>query len=223
MKQAKPGRRLLDGEATLPKQSGWAADSDQLENACVLYEELVGTRDRIADLGAINPKDMETVARALYEVVGYLLTPPPRAKTELRLPQATKHELAAAARSRKIETFVFAVALVALKLGKRENAAVTVAHQLAIIGDALDSISFDYRTPKRSILTTLRRLRDDIDTRISHQRDSRRNGYQFITTVVRQAVRQNREAGPIFSKGLCSSRRARTDSSRHSARRSQVL
>jgi hypothetical protein len=203
MKQAKPGRRLLDGEATLPKQSGWAADSDQLENACVLYEELVGTRDRIADLGAINPKDMETVARALYEVVGYLLTPPPRAKTELRLPQATKHELAAAARSRKIETFVFAVALVALKLGKRENAAVTVAHQLAIIGDALDSISFDYRTPKRSILTTLRRL--------------------FITTVVRQAVRQNREAGPIFSKGLCSSRRARTDSSRHSARRSQVL
>jgi hypothetical protein len=174
MKQARTGRRSLGIEASLRDQSGWTADSDQLEDAYVLYEDIVGTRDRVADLGATPPKDMETAARALHEMVSYLLTPPPQAKTELRLPDPIKQELIAAARDRDIERFVLTVALLALKLGKRESETATLAHQLVVIGDALDSISFDYRTPKRSILATLRHLRDDIDARISHQRESRR-------------------------------------------------
>jgi hypothetical protein len=179
MKQVRTGKQALDGAANPREQSGWTADSDQLEDAYVLYEEIVGTRDRVADLGAVIPKDMETAAQALHEVTGYLLTPPQRANTELRLPEPKKRALIAAARNPEIETFVSAVALVALRLGKRGNAAATVAHQLAIIGDALDSISFDYRTPKRSVLAILRRLREDIEARIAHQRESRRGGYQF--------------------------------------------
>jgi hypothetical protein len=52
------------GPLTDHARSEWTADSDQNRNAYVLYDELLKSRDRLADLPPLSPGDLETAGRA---------------------------------------------------------------------------------------------------------------------------------------------------------------
>jgi hypothetical protein len=159
--------------------SGWSEDSDQSEGAYILYDDLVRSRDRLADLPPLTPHELERVTLAMHEVVWHLITPPRSVKTALPLAEDQKAVLLSAARDRTIDLYVMVVALVAQKLALAKSGDLA-AERLALLKDELDALTFDYRAPKKETLSMLRDLRLDLDARIAYVRAYRSNGYQFL-------------------------------------------
>jgi hypothetical protein len=155
------------------------ADEGNLDDAAVLYEEVVGTRDRLADFPPLTPLDLEQVARVMHEVVFFLITPPRGAGTSLPLPDRTKEHLIAAARNRDLDLYVTAVALLARKAALRRGDGDQPAAHLDSLRNALDALTFDYRRPKRETLAMLRAVRSDLDARIGYVTGFRNSGYRF--------------------------------------------
>jgi hypothetical protein len=62
-------------------------------------------------------------------------------------------------------------------LQRRDNGPAAV--QLDAIRDGLDSLTFDYRAPKRDTLAALREIRTDVDARIAYVRSHPKSGYRF--------------------------------------------
>jgi hypothetical protein len=167
------------------------------DEACVLYEELVQSRDRLADLPALTPRDVETVIQLLHELIWFLITPPSRATWPPPLGDAAGTDLVLAARNRSLDTYVTVAALLAWKKAAlvREDKA-TAATQLDAIGDALDNLTFDYRMPKRRLLDLLRGVRGDLDARIAYISQLRRPSYRFTNVPERYNDRKNKRERP---------------------------
>jgi hypothetical protein len=162
------------------------------EEARILYDELVRSRDRLADLPPLTPLDLEGVLQALHEVVWFMITPPVHASTPLTLPKESKATLLKAARNRGLDVYVIAVALIARKLAMRGTDNGLPAVQLDAIRDGLDVLTFDYRVPKRKTLTTLRDLRADVDARIAYVSAYRKAGYKFLEPPERYKQRKDK-------------------------------
>jgi hypothetical protein len=156
----------------------WTADSDQNKDAYILYDELLKSRDRLAELPPLTPQDLESVARAMHELIFFLITPPAGAKTELALSDRAKQALLGAARNRELDLYVTVVALLARKLAARPREG-WASVRLDQLRDTLDAMTFDYNAPKRDTLTMLREVRADLDGRIAYVRAYRKTGYQF--------------------------------------------
>jgi hypothetical protein len=176
--------------------AGPSHGADLADSARALYEELIASRNRLADLPPITSQDLADVGQAMHEVFWYLLTPPLNAKSDLPLPQAMKDELIEAARNRGADLYVTVLALVARKLAARRRQGQWKIDQLAAIGDALDTLTFDYAAPKKVTLATLRELRADLDARISFVTASRPAGYKFRERPERYADRPDKKERP---------------------------
>lgn len=155
---------------------GPPTDDDAL---LVFYDELLQSRDRLAGLGPATLQDVERALRAMHEVVWYFLTPPPGRKTELDLQDDVKAGLLAAARNRKLDLYVAAVALVAAKLTGHHEGVDDSAARLRAIEDSLDALTFEHRVPKRTVVAALRDVKASIEARLAHVRSSRARGYVF--------------------------------------------
>ena len=174
-------------------------DEGSRENdAVVLYDELVSTRDRLADLPPLTPLDLEEVARLMHEVVFFLITPPRGAAVPLPLPERTKEQLVAAARDRNLDLYVTAIALLTRKAALRRDDGDQPPAQLDGIRNALDALTFDYRRPKRETLGRLspRAIRSDLDARIGYSTGFRNSGYQFRELPETYAARPNKNERP---------------------------
>ena len=178
------------------RTAGPSHDAELAESARILYEELIASRNRLADLPPITSQDLADVGQAMHEVFWYLLTPRPEVKTALPLPQKTKDELIEAARNRSADLYVTAVALVGRKFAARRRQGRWKIDQLAAIGDALDTLTFDYAAPKKATLATLRELRSDLDARIAFVSASRPTGYKFRERPERYADRPDKKERP---------------------------
>jgi hypothetical protein len=168
----------------------------QSDAAAILYDDLIGARDRLADLPPPTSLDFEQVALAMHEVVFFLITPPRGAGTPLPLPDRTKAHLAAAARNRDIDLYVTAIALIARKMALRRGAGNKPAAQLDALRDALDALTFDYRRSKRETLAALRAIRSDLDARIGYVTAFRESGYQFRELPELYASRRDKKERP---------------------------
>lgn len=157
----------------------------------LLYEELLKSRDRLAGLPPLTPHDIECALSAMHEIIFFLITPPPGRKTELPLPDATQTLLRDAACNRDIDLYVLAVSALAQKIANHPEPDQLADHQLAIIRDALDALTFDYRTAKTEMLANLRELRSDLDHRIAYIRSLRKGDYRF--PVRPEAYRSRRD------------------------------
>jgi hypothetical protein len=183
------------GNGPIPK--GTRPTSDQLRGdrqsdaVSVFYEELVRSRDRLAELSPATPQEIERVFLAMHEVIWYLITPPRGVRTALPLSEATKASLLRAARDRDLDLYVMTVALVSEKLALTAGRKVTRTNQLDELKDALDALTFDYRVPKKVTLSLLRELKAEVDNRISYARAQRPDGYRFQE---RPESYRNREA-----------------------------
>ena len=160
--------------------AGPSADNGQSEELSVLFDHLVRSRDRLADLPPLTPQDLERVDRARHEVRFYLLSPPLHVRAELPASDERRVGLVAALHNREADLFAALVGLVAQKLalapiGQRQ------ADVLSGLTDALDAITFDYRRPKRDTLTMLRRLREDLEGRLGYVKGLRPSGYRFAS------------------------------------------
>lgn len=162
------------------RKTSWEADEGRSDDASVLYDEIVKARDRLAELPALTPQDLEGVAQAMHEVIWYLITPPVGAKTELALAPETKRSLVQAARNRDIDLYVTVTALLARKLALQRRTADLASAQLDVLKDALDALTFDYRIPKRATLTLLRDIKSDLEARIDYVLAFRKTGYRFL-------------------------------------------
>lgn len=188
-------RPLLPDPSVDHARSEWTADSDQNKDAYILYDELLRSRDRLAELPPLTPQDLESVARAMHELVFFLITPPAGAKTELPLSEQTKETLLSAARNRDIDLYVTVAALLARKLAARPREG-WASVQLEQVRDALDALTFDYNAPKRETLTMLQGIRADLDSRIAYVRAYRRTGYRFSRRPETYGGRANRAESP---------------------------
>jgi hypothetical protein len=70
------------------------------------------------------------------------------------------------------------------------------ATKLAAIGDALDALTFDYRTSKKRVIDTLRGLRADLDARIAYVSGLRRPAYRFTHMPERYNNRSDKRERP---------------------------
>jgi hypothetical protein len=153
----------------------------------------------LADFSPLTPLDLEQVARAMHEVVFFLITPPRGAETPLPLPDRTKAQLVTAARNRDLDLYVTAVALLARKAAlRRGDGDQPVAH-LDSLRNALDALIFDYRRPKRETLATLRAVRSDLDARIGYVADFKNAGYRFRELPEAYAARLRLRRAVILS------------------------
>jgi hypothetical protein len=175
--------------------SEWTADSDQSREAYVLYDELLKSRDRLAELPPLTPQDLESVARAMHELVFFLITPPAAVKTELPLSERTKQALLSAARNRDLDLYVTVVGLIASKLAARPREG-WASVQLEQVRDALDALTFDYNAPKRETLAMLQGIKADLDSRIAYVRAYRKTGYRFSQRPETYGGRANRAESP---------------------------
>jgi hypothetical protein len=173
-----------------------ADDGNLNDTAAVLYEELVSARDRLGDFSPLTPLDLEQVARAMHEVVFFVITPPRGAGTPLPLPDRTKGQLVAAARNRDLDLYVTAVALIARKAALRRGDGDQPAAHLDSLRNALDALTFDYRRPKRETLATLRAVRSDLDARIGYVIGFRDLGYRFRELPEAYAARLDKKERP---------------------------
>lgn len=178
-KRSKAPRREHRSLAARPG-SGWTEHSDQSEELYLLYDHLVRSRDRLADLPPVTPQDMERVDRARHEVIFHVLTPPLHVKSDLPATAEQRAALVAAANDRKGDLFVGLVALVAQKVAVAESGRATRTGTLDVLRDALDIITFDYRTAKRDVVAMLRDLREDLDGRLAYVKGFRATGYRFL-------------------------------------------
>ena len=173
----------------------WTADSDQNKEAYVLYDELLRSRDRLAELPPLTPGDLESVGSAMHELIFFLITPPAGAKTELPLSERAKQALLGAARDRELDLYVTMVALVARKLAARPREG-WASVQLDQLREALDALTFDYNAPKRETLSMLREIRGDLDGRIAYVRAYRKTGYRFSQRPEAYGGRANKAESP---------------------------
>ncbi|WP_157223409.1 hypothetical protein [Rhodovulum sp. PH10] len=173
-----------------------SADAKQTEQALILYNELLMSRNRLAALPPVTRQDLEVVRHALHEVVWFFMTPPKRAKTALPLREEVKAELRCAAESRPIDLYVETVALIALKLGRRQESSRSLASDTDALTDLLDTLTFDHRRPKRAIMETLRRLKNNIDARIAYVQNARSKGFTFPHPVESYAERKDKTEKP---------------------------
>ena len=148
------------------------------EDASVLFDELLRSRDRLAGLPPLTRQDFETVSQAMHEVIWFFLTPPRGVKTELSLPDGLKAQLVRSAGDRTGDLYTVAVACIAMKMAA-SPAAMKVEAFLDRLGDNLDALTFDLRATKKATLSVLRRVREDVDARIAYVREGRTKGYQF--------------------------------------------
>jgi hypothetical protein len=153
---------------------------DRGNETSILYDEIVKARDRLAELPPLNSQDLESAAQVMHEVIWYLITPPVGAKTDLALDAETKHSLVQAARNRDIDLYVTVIALLARKLALFRREPTLTANQLDTLKDALDSLTFDYRVPKRVTLTLLRDIKSDLEARIAYVVALKKTGYRFL-------------------------------------------
>lgn len=166
------------------------------EKARIVFDELVRSRDRLADLPAPTAQDLERVQQIMHEVYWHLMTPPKGARTELALSEDDKRQLVACARDRDTDVYVATVGLLALKLSARGAASRYAVAQLDVIRDALDALMFDYRRPKGEIVKMLRGLRSDIDDRIAYAKAQRETGYRFLTRPEAYRARKDKSETP---------------------------
>jgi hypothetical protein len=159
---ARRAAKSIEAEGTKPL-------GDQL---VVLFDELLRSRDRLAGLPALTAQDVETVSRAMHEVIWFFLTPPKGRKTDLALSEGVKAELLKSAGNRSSDLYVMAIACVALKLAGSPRVP-TPAGMLAGLVEYLDSLAFEYRLPKRTILAVLSRARKEVDARAAYIRANR--------------------------------------------------
>ncbi|MEA2876440.1 MAG: hypothetical protein QOF14_1636 [Hyphomicrobiales bacterium] len=155
-----------------------ASDGVDEDPIYVLYDELLRSRDRLAGLPPLTSADLAPVAQAMQEVVWYFLTPPPSAKTELRISQSAKADLLRSARDRSGDLYVTVIGALALKLGTRRRPS-TVNAELEAINAGLDSLTFDTRATKKATLERLAHIRDQLDDRIAYVKGSRRKAFRF--------------------------------------------
>lgn len=176
--------------------SGWTHDSDQSESVYLLYDDLVRSRDRLADLPALTPKDMERVALAMHEVIFHLMMPPLSKKADLPVSSEVRSELVGAARNRSLDRFVTLVALVAQKIALAEWNTTNRLDSIAILTDALDVLTFDYRAPKKETVALLRAIREDLADRVKYVTGLRSSSYRFIERPELYAHRKDKRERP---------------------------
>jgi hypothetical protein len=146
----------------------------------LLYDDLVRSRDRLAELPPLTPQDMERVDVARHEVIFHVMTLPLHRASDLPVSFEQRSSLAEAARNRAIDPFVSLVALAAQKLAMAQGRPNWRSDTLAMLRDALDIITFDYGVPKKETLALLRNLREDLDNRVAYVRGLRPTGYRFV-------------------------------------------
>jgi hypothetical protein len=155
-------------------------NTDQaIECAQTLYAELTRSRDRLAELPPLTPLDLEAVAQVLHELIWFLMTPPVRATTPLALSAKTKASLVKAARNRELDCYVTVIGLLVRKAAQQGSDTRMASMQVDTIRDALDALTFDYRSSKRSTIEVLRQLRTDVEARIAYVIAQRQSGYKF--------------------------------------------
>jgi hypothetical protein len=176
--------------------AGPSNDAHFAESARTLYEELIASRNRLADLPPVTSQDLADVGQAMHEIFWYLLTPPPKAKSALPLSEETRDQLIEVARNRGADLYVTVVGLIGRKLAARRRQGRWKIDQLAAIGDALDTLAFDYAGPKKVTLATLRELRSDLDSRIAFVSAARATGYKFRERPERYADRPDKKERP---------------------------
>jgi hypothetical protein len=169
---------------------------DPRELALAFYDEVVGSRDRIADLAPATPHDVERAGMAMHEVVFHLITPPSSRKADPALPAAVRDALTSAARDRAIDPYALTIAMLAAKLADRSGADVFARNQLEQIATALDALTFDYRRPKPATLGVLKELRADIEARIAYVRSFRPGAYRFLDLPELYQSRRDKSEGP---------------------------
>lgn len=167
-----------------------------VEQAVTLYKEILMSRDRLAELPPLTGRDLELCQFALHETVWFFMTPPKWAATELPLPDDVKRQLRTAAETRENDLYVVVVALIALKLWRKQETSLSLTENLEALTDLLDLLSFDHKRPKRTILETLRELKADIDARIAHVTEARAKGFAFPEPVEIYAARKNKREKP---------------------------
>jgi hypothetical protein len=192
-------RKTVRGDALvqeIDQPTGGSEDRDHGEDLDLLFDELVRSRDRLAELSPPTPSELERVSAAMHEVIWYLITPPRSVMTALPLSEAKKVALLRAARDRDADLFVAAVALVTQKLALAKPGGKTAANQLADLKDLLDALTFDYRVPKKDTIALLRELGSDIDARIAYVRAYRPGGYRFLEQPESYGNRQTKTERP---------------------------
>jgi hypothetical protein len=178
------------------RRSTSEAGEGQSDAASVLYDAIVNARDRLAELPPSTPKDLESTTQAMHEVIWYLMTPPAGAKTDLALDPETKRSLVQAARNRDIDLYVTVTALLARKLALQRRENNLPSAQLDALKDALDVLTFDYRTPKRATLTLLRDIKSDLEARIAYVLAFKKTGYRFLVRPESYRSRKDKAEGP---------------------------
>jgi hypothetical protein len=161
-----------------------------------VYEALIASRNRLADLPPLTTQDLEDVALAMNELVWLVMTPPGRAKPALDVGGSVLANLTEAARDRDLDLYATTVAVVARKLGQRSRSGPLKVDQLAVVGEALDALTFDFAEPKKATLSALRELRSDLDARIAYVTAFREKGYRFQARPELYADRKDKSEGP---------------------------
>jgi hypothetical protein len=176
--------------------AGQIASNASAEDIGTLFEELVRSRKRLAELSPLTGQDIESARRAVHELVWYLLTPSPHDETLLSLPQDKKAVLFDAAHNRDLDLYVLATSVLARKLALQGSARSIAIDQVDIIRDALDKLTFDYLSPKKETLATLREIRADLDARIGYVSRSRTPGFRFLEQPERYSERKDKRERP---------------------------
>jgi hypothetical protein len=171
------------------------ASASVAEEAIVLYDELIKSRDRLASLPPLTRHDLQSVALAMNEVIWFFLTPPKGKRTELALSEREKAELVRAARNRSNDLFATAVACLAVKLSA-PYVRLTPASIIDGLNDYLDGLTFDLRATKKATLGYLLRARKEIDARIKYVRVDRPKAFQFAQPPEKYSERKNRAEKP---------------------------
>ena len=168
-----------------------------IDDARSLYDEVIRTRNRVADLPPVAGSDIEIALQAQHELFWYLLTPPLGAPTDLPLRGETKRNLLAAARNRDADVHTIVVALLAMKLSDWQRRGPSDTVQLQDLGGQLDALTFDYRRPKRTTLALLRGLKTDIDARLSYVLKTKPHGYRFTEHPELYRNRRDKKETPL--------------------------
>ncbi|MEJ0076844.1 MAG: hypothetical protein WDO17_15610 [Alphaproteobacteria bacterium] len=165
------------------------------EQAFVLFDELLRSRDRLAGLSPLTARDLETISQAMHEVIWFFLTPPKGRKTDLALSEEVKAGLLRASGDRTNDLYTLIVAAIALKLAGGRTAPNAPAI-LDRLGELLDSLAFDSRAAKKTALGLLRRAREEVDARIAYVRQGRPQSYRFSRAPEQYRNRRDKTEKP---------------------------
>lgn len=171
-------RRVAAPIRPTPKNTGTAEEYRHDSDVGIIYDDLLSARDRLAGLAPLTSQDFERAARAMHEVIWFLLTPPRSAPKTLPISADKAEQLLHAARDRDLDLYVTVVALVAAKLGNISTPSGLPKH-LDELNDMLDTITFDHRLAKNATVELLRRLKSELDARIAYVKKHREKGIRF--------------------------------------------